>query len=216
MIVVLLVGGGAFAAVSLASWLTDSSEPNGSTSTTSPVASVDSTELDTKAAASPPRFPVTIRKPAGPPSVLTGRVDMHGQPVTASCSHCHATRPADLTNRTVADLKEFHTEVNVKHGQLSCLACHNTADYDSLKLADGARVEYSDVMTLCGQCHGPQLRDYQHGAHGGMNGYWDRTRGPQMKLNCVDCHHPHHPQFPHMTPTFKPKDRFLQRTEAEH
>ncbi|MFT7633353.1 MAG: formate-dependent nitrite reductase cytochrome c552 subunit, partial [Mariniblastus sp.] len=76
---------------------------------------------------------------------------------------------------------------------------------------DGTKVEFTDVMTLCAQCHGPQMTDYEHGAHGGMNGHWDLNRGPQTKNNCVDCHQPHAPKFPKMQPTFKPRDRFLKQ-----
>jgi formate-dependent nitrite reductase cytochrome c552 subunit len=155
------------------------------------------------------RFGVSIRKPDGPPRVLTGTFDAHGNAVTVSCSTCHTTRPPNAATKTSADLNEFHKGLRVTHGSVSCLACHNSGDYDALKLADGTRVEFSNVMTLCAQCHGPQMKDYEHGVHGGMNGYWDRNRGPQRKLNCVDCHHPHAPQFPKMRPTFKPKDRFL-------
>ena len=63
-------------------------------------------------------------------------------------------------------------------------------------------------MTLCSQCHGPQATAFEHGAHGGMNGYWDLTRGPQMKNNCIDCHDPHVPAYPKMIVGFKAKDRF--------
>ena len=156
------------------------------------------------------KFPTTIRKPAGPPRVFTGIKDAAGQPVTVSCSTCHATRRPNLENKVVADLNEFHATLKISHGTVSCLACHNSADYDALKLADGTRVEYTEVMTLCAQCHGQQMRDYEHGTHGGMNGYWDLTRGPREKNNCVDCHNPHSPQFPKMIPTFKPRDRFLE------
>ena len=164
----------------------------------------------------PVEFPVIIRKPDGPPRVSTEIVGAEGKTVTVSCSTCHATRKPDLTNKTATDLNEFHVGMNVMHGTLSCLSCHNPDNYDSLKLADGTRVEYTDVMTLCAQCHGPQMTDYKHNAHGGLNGYWDRSRGPQTKLNCVDCHHPHAPQFPKMHPTFKPKDRFLSPKGADH
>jgi hypothetical protein len=64
------------------------------------------------------------------------------------------------------------------------------------------------VMDLCGQCHGPQARDYAHGAHGGMTGYWDLSRGPRERNNCIDCHDPHAPAFPKVRPVFAPKDRF--------
>ncbi len=156
---------------------------------------------------------VTIRKPAGPPRVELGVVDAHGNQVTAACSTCHATRPPNVNNRTTASLNEFHQNVTVSHGSVSCLSCHNPGDYDTLHLADGRTVEFTNVMTLCAQCHGPQTRDYQHGAHGGMTGHWDLSRGPRMRNNCVDCHDPHSPGFPAMKPTFKPRDRFLEHKE---
>ena len=157
-----------------------------------------------------PKFSVEIRKPSGPPRVTTGLSDAHGNSVTAACSTCHTTRQPNPLNKSVKDLDEFHVGMSFSHSTVSCLSCHNSSDYESLKLADDSRVEFSDVMTLCAQCHGLQMNDYLHGAHGGMNGYWDLTRGPQMKNHCIDCHNPHSPQFPKMQPTFKPKDRFLE------
>lgn len=162
------------------------------------------------------RFPLTIRKPNGPPRAFTGINDIHGHPVTVACSTCHATRQPNFENKTVADLNEFHGNLAFSHGSVSCLSCHNSNDYDALKLADGTRVEFSNVMTLCAQCHGPQMRDYENGVHGGFNGHWDLTQGPQVKNNCIDCHNPHSPQFPKMQPTFKPKDRFLEKPKANH
>jgi nitrate reductase cytochrome c-type subunit len=163
-----------------------------------------------------PRFSVEIRRPSGPPRVATGLRDTHGNEVTVACSSCHTTRQPNHQNKTANDLDEFHGGMPISHGTVSCLSCHNANDYDALKLADGSRVEFADVMLLCGQCHGPQMKDYQHGAHGGMNGHWDLTRGPQQKNNCVDCHNPHLPQFPKMQPTFKPRDRFLEQPRSEH
>ena len=110
--------------------------------------------------------------------------------------------------------KPVFEKIHQIHGY-SCLSCHNSEDYDALKLADGSRVEFTEVMTLCAQCHGPETRDYEHGAHGGMNGFWDLTRGPRTKNNCVDCHNPHSPAFLPMQPTFKPRDRFLKK-EGHH
>ena len=162
------------------------------------------------------KFSVVIRKPAGPPRVITPLKDIHGGSVTVACSTCHTTRPPNHQNKTVKSLDEFHSGMTFSHGTVSCLSCHNPNDYDSMQLADGSRVDFTDVMTLCGQCHGPQLKDYEHGVHGGLNGYWDLTRGPQQKNNCVDCHNPHAPQFPKMQPTFKPKDRFLEKARSEH
>ena len=161
------------------------------------------------------QHPVIVRKPSGPPRVHTGQTDSNGNPVTVSCSTCHATRKPNFKNKTTKDLNEFHGSLAFAHGSISCLSCHNSNDYDSLKLADNTRIEFRDVMTLCAQCHGPQKRDFDHGAHGGMTGFWDRSRGPQFKNNCIDCHNPHTPKFPKMRPDFKPKDRFLDKVDHE-
>ncbi len=155
----------------------------------------------------PARFADQIRRPDGPPRIEFGHP---GAPdFSVSCALCHSLRAPNSENRSSADLDEFHQHLRFSHGDLSCLSCHNPDDYDTLKLADQRPVPYREVMTLCGQCHGPQLRDYAHGAHGGMLGYWDRSRGPRIRANCVDCHDPHAPAFPRMYPTFKPRDRFL-------
>ena len=158
----------------------------------------------------PTRFAVSINRSLSAPRVATGLTDVTGREVTHACQTCHATRTPNPENRQAPDLNEFHAGLPLNHGNISCLSCHNSTDYDALKLADGTRVEFSDVMTLCSQCHGTQRRDYDRGAHGGMTGYWDLSRGPRQRNNCVDCHQPHAPQFPHMQPTFKPRDRFLE------
>lgn len=160
-------------------------------------------------------FAVAVRQPSGPPRIDLGIKNEHGEAVTAACSTCHSTRQPNLDTRTPGDLDEFHGGLNFAHGNLNCLSCHNPGDYDSLRLADGSRLEFADVMTLCSQCHGTQRRDYDHGVHGGMNGYWDLKQGPRTRNNCVDCHDPHAPKFPSMRRTFFPRDRFLN-AEQDH
>jgi hypothetical protein len=160
---------------------------------------------------------VLIQQPKAAPRVDMGTVDAHGVTVTAACSTCHSNRKPNRENKVAADLDEFHQGMTLTHGKIACLACHKSNDYDSLQLADGTKIEFQDVMTLCSQCHGTQRRDFDHGAHGGMTGHWDLSRGPRVRNNCVDCHHPHQPQFPKMLPTFKPRDRFLSpSTDAPH
>jgi len=144
------------------------------------------------------------------PRVATNLQGQLGRPVTISCASCHANLAPNLLRRSPDEpAMKFHAGLDFAHGSLSCLSCHHEQDYNLLRLADGTQVAYSDVMTMCAQCHAPQARDWVHGAHGGMNGHWDRTRGPRFRKNCIDCHDPHMPAFPTMTPAFKPKDRFL-------
>lgn len=157
-----------------------------------------------------------ISRPIATPSVQTELVDASGNTLSVACSTCHATRVPNAKNKSASDLNEFHSKLELNHGNISCLSCHNDQNYDSLKLADGTSVAYQEVMRLCSQCHGQQAKEYELGVHGGMKGHWDLKYGDQTKNNCVDCHHPHLPAFPKMKPTFKPKDRFLQASEHHH
>jgi len=140
------------------------------------------------------------------PMILTDAVDFHGNPVSVTCSTCHSTREGNLGNKTAWDLDQFHQGLNYRHGNLTCLSCHHEDNYDQLRFSDGRAIEYSEVMQLCAQCHGPQFRDYQAGSHGGMSGYWDLNKGERVRNACVVCHDPHAPAYPLLQPVFKPKD----------
>ena len=158
------------------------------------------------------RHPTMIRTPIGPHGVPSGTFDENGRPVMIACATCHSTRPANADAKLGTPLAQFHQGLVGKHGTLSCTSCHTPTDgYASLRLADGKKLPYSDVMTLCAQCHGPQFRDYQHGAHGGMTGYWDLLKGGRVRNTCTDCHDPHAPKYPTVTPTSSPNDRFQTR-----
>jgi len=157
----------------------------------------------------PERHPVVINRPEGPPRLSLDMTGLLGRSMGINCSTCHTIRESNPDNRSTEQLDEFHQGLAYVHGDLTCLSCHNPQNYDTLRLADGRSLNYRDVMNLCAQCHGPQWRDYQHGAHGGMAGHWDLSKGPRMRNNCIDCHDPHAPKFPMMQPTFKPIDRFL-------
>lgn len=153
------------------------------------------------------KHPVTIRSPSGPPLVPTGLIDAHGRPVSVACNTCHQGRPANPEARLGRDLSAFHQKLDGKHGDLTCTSCHDPADgYQSLRLANGKTLPHAEVMRPCAQCHGPQYRDYLHGAHGGMTGYWDLSRGPRTRNNCVHCHQPHAPHYPMVRPARGPGD----------
>ena len=187
-----------------ASLCTGGLETSAEQSVIQPAPSVVKTNASTNATL----FPVVIKHPAGPPRVATGLTNFQGQPVMASCSSCHTTTKPNLETRSAADLDQFHQGLKYNHGNLTCLSCHNSSNYDTLRMADTRPVEFTDVMTLCSQCHGPQRRDYDRGLHGGMNGYWDRTRGGRTRNNCITCHDPHTPVYPLVMPVLPPRDRF--------
>jgi len=157
---------------------------------------------------------ITIRRPVPVPMIDSGKKDFHGKPVMVACSTCHETLEPNAKIRSGKQLTEFHQGLTMGHADLTCLSCHRRDNYDQLTLADGSGIVYSEVMQLCGQCHGPQLRDYQNGSHGGMTGYWDLKKGPRQRNNCIACHDAHAPKFPKLTPVFPPRDRFPARTTS--
>jgi len=143
----------------------------------------------------------------------TDRVDVHGAPVGVGCDTCHG--PA-LAATPQGNPEEMHSDVDVVHGDLVCASCHDD-DRTRLRRASGKTLEMDQAMELCAQCHGPQKRDYDHGSHGGMNGYWDLRQGPRSRNHCLDCHGAHAPQYQGGVAVHPPRDRFLRpRHDADH
>lgn len=152
---------------------------------------------------------VEVRVPAKLSGIETGRTNARGEPLRVACETCHSLRePGKLPERP-EQLGAFHRRLTLNHGSLRCASCHVPGREDRLTLAGGDSVAMTDVISLCGQCHGPQKRDFDRGSHGGMQGYWDRRSGNAVKNNCVDCHDPHTPQYVGGKPVLKPRDRFL-------
>lgn len=162
-----------------------------------------------------PRFPTTYHVSRDVGTLDTGMRDVNGRHIGATCNTCHEQHAEAPFAEREDQLKEFHTGLRFAHGDQTCSTCHVQEARDKLRLADGRHLDFAEVMTLCAQCHGPQARDYRNGSHGGMNGYWDLTRGPRTRNGCTDCHNPHMPAYPQVMPVFPPKDRFLEGTAHE-
>jgi hypothetical protein len=88
-------------------------------------------------------------------------------------------------------------------GNLWCLNCHNADDRDKLVKLNGELLTFNQSHLLCGECHGPVLRDWDRGIHGKTVGYWDPEQGEEamtVRLLCVECHLPHRPAFASLMP----------------
>ncbi|MEZ4361338.1 MAG: hypothetical protein R3B48_14225 [Kofleriaceae bacterium] len=162
----------------------------------------------------PPSHPVTIHEPERLRGVATDERDASGRPRRAACVVCHSLRRPQVLPSSMSELREFHQGLLFDHGQQPCAACHVVGDQSSLHLSDGRLVPMTDAIALCRQCHGPQARNYDHGAHGGMTGFWDLSRGPRTRNHCVDCHDPHRPRFEPSQPVLPPRDIGLVRHAA--
>ena len=112
------------------------------------------------------------------------------------CSGCHE----DLTvNTTQRQLTKKHKDIVLKHDEQNrwCLDCHDAKDRDKLHLASGKLIDFTESYKLCGQCHGPTLRDWKAGEHGKRTGAWS---GKKQYLLCASCHNPHAPHFKSLEP----------------
>ena len=95
-------------------------------------------------------------------------------------------------------------------GNLWCLNCHDSDDRDKLVRLNGELLTFNESHLLCGECHGPKLRDWDKGIHGSTTGYWDMTRddgATTVRKLCIECHLSHAPTFPGMTPLAGPVTR---------
>jgi cytochrome c553 len=113
------------------------------------------------------------------------------------CSNCHAGLETNAKRR---ELKDEHTSIKLRHAEQErwCLDCHNAANRDKLKLADGETIAFTESYRLCGQCHGNIYKDWKAGIHGKRVGYF--KGGKRTYFLCVNCHNPHDPAFKPIQP----------------
>ena len=167
-----------------------------------------------------PRAPVEVAEPPTLGLLQVG-VDEQGRPVRVACMTCHSVRDSydPPMNDDIRGLRNVHAGMVYRHGALSCRSCHDPERADRLRLANGRTIELADSIQLCAQCHGPQVRDWEAGSHGGRRGHWDRRRGPAVRNHCLDCHDAHDPAFPTYRPLPPTRDRFVsvgEHAEEDH
>jgi hypothetical protein len=111
------------------------------------------------------------------------------------CSQCHGEMEPNPERREL----DAHEDIVLRHdeGNRWCLDCHDIADRDKLHLAGGQLLDFSESYKLCGQCHGPKLRDWENGVHGRRTGSWN---GQKKYLLCAHCHNPHSPRYKKIKP----------------
>lgn len=117
------------------------------------------------------------------------------------CMECHADLELNPKRRKLTD---EHTKIKLEHGTRRrwCFDCHDAKDRNKLRLAGGTLIPFSRSYLLCGQCHGPKLRDWRVGVHGKRTGLWN---GKKRYLLCAHCHNPHSPRFKSIKPAPPPQ-----------
>jgi hypothetical protein len=110
------------------------------------------------------------------------------------CMECHKMLEAKWHHDDRAMVE--HETIKLNHGNNRfCLNCHHPTNRNVFVDYDGSEIAEQDVVLLCARCHGTTYRDWQAGAHGRRNGYWDESKGGETQLRCIQCHDPHDPKF---------------------
>ena len=106
---------------------------------------------------------------------------------------CHKDLKANTTPR---ELTAFHSLKKFEHGDTTfwCNFCHDTTNFDVLRLLDGRTATFDESYRLCGQCHGDKRRDWEAGIHGLQSGHF--RGGERVRRACTACHDPHAPRRP--------------------
>jgi len=138
-----------------------------------------------------------------PPRLVLG-LDLERMGWRYNCMECHQHVDAKRFDRE--EIKVEHERIQLKHGNNRyCLNCHHPDNRNAFVDYDGSEIPESQVTMLCAKCHGPKYRDWEAGVHGRQNGYWDLTKGSRSKLRCIQCHDPHDPAFPEISPMAAPR-----------
>lgn len=144
---------------------------------------------------------------------LKGTLSLHRDGDAYECTMCHDEYRKETS---FAAQQVEHADIEFAHGLNDhCLHCHNPKAPDVFIDHDGTEIPGDLSTMLCAKCHGTTYRDWGIGIHGREDGYWDRARGPAVKLTCIECHDPHAPKFPLMRPDPPPAiSRFQTRRET--
>ncbi len=114
------------------------------------------------------------------------------------CSECHNDMTPNPKRRKLVDMHDDIDAIfNHNSEERWCLDCHDIQYRDSLHLANGKRIAFTESQRLCGQCHGDKYRDWKLGIHGKRTGEWN---GKKTNYLCVNCHNPHSPRFKPVKP----------------
>ena len=127
------------------------------------------------------------------------------------CKECHRD-----FNTVIRSHLPFgaHKDMAFNHGlNLRCYNCHNFKNLETYVDFDGSEIPNNKPVLLCRKCHGVTYRDWIAGAHGRINGYWNESRGAQIKLECNQCHNPHQPHFPRLVPRPPPSQARIPHFE---
>ena len=128
---------------------------------------------------------------------------LNSSEIISTCNDCHADL---LPDRRRKDLTALHGKLFTLLTQESenswCINCHFMNENDSLKLALGKSLTFSESNQVCSQCHPKKLREWEVGVHGKRMGDWGDEKKYMLRVN---TDYPHRPKIKAMAPEPPPR-----------
>jgi hypothetical protein len=117
-----------------------------------------------------------------------------------ACDDCH--EEAGDYNESVRELTEDHEAITHIHPKSKktqgwCLYCHESHDYNRLRLPSGETISFNESYKLCVECHGNIFDEWEKNIHGKNKGAW---QSPLTIYSCTECHDAHDPKFKPIKP----------------
>lgn len=118
------------------------------------------------------------------------------------CARCHQPDKQPYRDPALPAGQDAHWDVAVHHaGDMDCFSCHKQEDPAALVSVIDKSATLETSYLHCGSCHKDQFESWLGGAHGKRLTGWNGVRVIQ---NCAECHNPHAPARPKVTPVAQP------------
>ncbi len=123
------------------------------------------------------------------------------------CDECHDSEESFNSKiRPMAKDKD-HESITTFHPEKKddpnfwCNNCHASKNYNKLILQSEEKISFNESYRLCGQCHGPTLKDWKNNIHGKVVGGWLNNK---KQHSCTSCHNAHDPKMKQVDPIPEP------------
>ena len=119
-----------------------------------------------------------------------------------NCARCHQPDQEPYRDEGLAPGRDAHWDIAVHHaGDMDCFSCHKKENPAALVSVIDQDATLDTAYLHCGSCHQNQFDSWLGGAHGKRLTGWNGVRVIQ---NCTECHNPHAPARPTVTPVAQP------------
>ncbi len=116
----------------------------------------------------------------------------------STCNECHADLPPQVRRKEITDLhRKLFTLLAQESRSDWCTNCHLINGNDSLNLAIGKSLTFSESHLICSQCHPEKLRQWEVGVHGKRLGAWGDEKIYMLR---VPKNNPHPPKIRKVVP----------------